>query len=298
MRNHAKYSILLGAVGTLFIGLYFYLSSISPVSNLFRQKTTREAILQQANAALARADLLDLDLARSLEMEYDQDLLVYAQRYNDSQLPEHFFPITIWRVTWQGKIETKKALPEDVSLSVTYDNTGRLVGMEFVHPELNRPPNYKESQALRKAKAYLREQHVDVNSLTLSNKSFRKDNRVLTHSFTFTKRSPVAPNLEEYYEINVTGRTPSYYRAHIVSTTEILDRPKTYKTALIISVAVAGILWAALGLLVVTFFLKRLKRDVIEFKRGIWFSLGVFILTATSIVIESWPDMATATSGR
>jgi len=259
-----------------------------PIAGLVRPSVTRAEVLALAQRAFDRSYLGDYDLQRQTKVNLDKNLLTYAQMHFDNRLPPDFYPIGDWEISWQGDIETKKEGLQPASFLVKYDFSGKLVELQQDYPGLQQPPNYKESEALRVAQEFFTEQFVDAGTLT--NKSINRDSHVLTYDLTFSKQSRTAPELWETYDIRLTGRNVAYYRARITFDPEVVIFPESYQTSEYASLIMVGILWASMVILILITFFKRLRHDVLEFRRAFWLGFLVCFTLWPALALQGWPD--------
>ncbi|RMF62269.1 MAG: hypothetical protein D6743_12305 [Calditrichaeota bacterium] len=278
---------VLGMAGILF---YFWLSSRSNLNALFRQDRSRGEIVALAEEAFQQSEFAEYKMSRRVNLDLDRTLLHYAQLRDLPREPGVFYPVAVWEVTWKGKTPTKKEGLQDVEFSLSYDFSGKLVGLTKASPNLNRPPNLEEEEALAEAKRFLRQKGVDVSLLRLSNKIINKDDRVLNYDFTFSKPSPIAPELKEVFDLHITGETVTDYRARVVFSSDAYLVPPAQKTAEVVSAIAMLAVWTGLAVLLLLLFFKRLRHDELEFKRARWLGLLVLVLTWIYIALQTRPE--------
>ncbi len=283
-----RVTILTACAGCLLIGLYFWLAANLPVAGILKPSVTQAEVIEQAQTIYDRSELYEYVLTREVQVELDKNLLTYAQTHLANRLPDGFYPVASWNVTWSGQIQTKKEGPQPASLSVKYDFSGKLIEMLQDYPDLQRPPNYKESEALQAAQDFLTDLYID--DLSLSNKVISRDSRVLTYDFIFSKPSAIARELRETYEVRIMGRNVAYYRGRITFDPEVIILPESYKTSETVSLVSAGIIWSILCCLVIISFIKRLRRDLLEFKRAFWIGFAACFLVWPALALAGWPD--------
>lgn len=282
-------SILLAALGCIFIAVSFWIADSSKVTRLLYQYVSRDQILEQAQQVYRKSEFSDYVLKRKIDLNVDASLLRYAQLSFDENKLTEFLPIGRWEIVWKGERYAKKEGKQDIGLTLTYDFKGRLIGLEQTDPNLNKPPNFKESEALTEARKFLNSLGIDTSTISLRNKIINKEERTLHYDFLFTKPSPVSSDLRENYHLKISGRNITSYRARTTIDTDVFCFPESenkFETAAIVSTMVV---WALLGIVVIGTFFKRLKHDAVEFKRAFWLGAVACLMMWTYVALEAWP---------
>ncbi len=277
--------ILLAISGCLLIAAYFWTVSNTKTINLLHQDVPKNEILIQAEQAFNNSEFVDYEMRRKVTLNINKNLLHYAQLKNI----ETFLPVGQWKIIWTGKVATKKEGTQDVRFTVSYDFKGNLVGMEQIGPHLNKPPNFKESEALAEAINFLHSLQVDTSSIILKNNIRNKDDRVLHYDFAFSKPSSVSPELKDNYQVKISGRNITNYRARTLLNHDKFNFSEYDKTSEIIAYILMIILWVIISLFIIGIFIKRLKHDELEFKRALWLGVAAFIFMWLYMGIETWP---------
>jgi len=293
LNSSKKKTIFLAALGCVAIAGYFWLitgSDLGKISDLLRQTVSKQTILEKATQAYQSSELAEFDLPLDIDLKLNDNLFTYAEIHLNNQLPDAFYPIASWDMTWSGKTETKEVDDQPVYYKVKYDLAGNLVRLEQDAPELKRPPNFKEAEALAEAKLFLQNHNVDTSVTQLTNKSTTQDERVLTYDLTFSKPSPVSADLRESYAVRIVGRNIVRYRARVVFDRDQPLTPASHQSAKIISHVVAMAVWTLIAVFLIAGFFKRLRHDEIEFKRAVRVGGGVFLLMFAMIALETWPE--------
>ncbi len=279
---------MLALLGCACIAAFLGIAARSKTIKLLQQHVTKNQILELAEQSYQQSEFADYQLTKKVDLKIDNLLLRFAQLHTEPT--RDFLPIGEWEVAWKGKIETKKEGQQDVSFTVRYDFKGNLVGLEQSSPNLNKPPNFKESEALFEAKQFLLAQNVDTTGIGLQDNTMKKDERVLHYQFEFSRPSRLSPNLLERYAVNLSGRNVTSYAAKIAIDTEKYSFPATQQTTEYVFVTAVFITWILIGIFLISVFFRRLKHDLLEFKRAIWAALAAFLFMFVYLAIDMWPD--------
>lgn len=251
--------------------------------------------MEFAEQAYQQSEFADYQLTKRIDLKIDNLLLRFAQLHVDPA--RDFLPIGEWEVAWKGKVATKKEGEQDVSFTVRYDFKGNLVGLEQSSPNLNKPPNFKESEALFEARQFLLAQNVDTTGITLRDNTINKEDRVLNYHFEFSRPSQLSPNLLERYDVNLSGRNVTNYSAKTAINTEKYSFPAAQRTSEYVFATAAFIAWILIGIFLISVFFRRLKHDLLEFKRAFWGALAAFTLMFVYLAFDMWPDWKEAVIG-
>ncbi|NIV94834.1 SpoIIE family protein phosphatase [candidate division KSB1 bacterium] len=281
-------AILLALFGCLLIALYFWISSHSKPTQLLHQHVPKGEILAKAEDAYYKSPFVDYNLQQDVDLSIDDDLMHYAQLHLKDT--DKFLPIGRWEISWTGEIQTKKEGAQEVKFSVSYDFRGNLIELEQNSPELNNPPNFKESEAILEAKRYLYSFDIDTATISLRNKIINKEDLTLKYDFLFTKRSSVSPDLIEDYHITISGRNITSYRARTIIDRDRYNFPESGHDFEVAGIITSMSVWFLTGIFLTVLLLKRLKHDLLEFKRGLWVGVVVLVLMWLRIALEDWAE--------
>ncbi|HEX9652522.1 MAG TPA: hypothetical protein VGA99_02330, partial [bacterium] len=244
--------------------------------------------MELAEEAYQQSEFAKYDLTKRVEIKIDNQLLRFAQLNLDPQ--GHFLPIGTWEISWQGTLESKKEGPQEVGHTLRYDFGGKLVGLEQNSPNLNKPPNFKESEALFEAKRFLHIQSVDTSGLVLRDNTFNQEDRVLRHHFEFNRPSQLSPYLLETYDVNVSGRNITSYAGKVTIDSDKYAFPASQRTSEIVYITAAFVAWALIAVFLLSVFFRRLKDDLLEFRRAFWIALASFIFMLVYLTMDMWPN--------
>jgi hypothetical protein len=272
-------------LGCACIAAFFGLAARSKTVKLLHQHLSKSQILELAEAVYQQSEFAQYQLSKSVDLKVDDQLLRFAQLHLE---PQQFLPLGEWEISWRGTIETRKEGPQDASLILRYDFKGNLIGLEQTSPNLNKPPNFKESEALLEAKRFLRQQNIDTTGLQLRDKTINEE-RVHRYEFEFRRPSPLSSNLVESYSVAITGRNIARYAAKTIIDAETYSSPAGQRTAEIVYITAASVAWILISIFLISVFFRRLKHDLLEFKRAFWAALAAFVFIFSYLTIDMWP---------
>ncbi|NIR48255.1 hypothetical protein GWO43_07300, partial [candidate division KSB1 bacterium] len=235
-----------------------------------------------------KSPFVDYNLQQDVDLSIDDDLMHYAQLHLPDK--DEFLPIGRWEINWTGEIQTKKEGTKEVQFSVGYDFKGNLIELEQDSPELNNPPNFKESEAILEAKRYLHSFDIDTASVSLRNKIINKEDLTLEYDFLFTKPSSVSSDLIEDYHVTISGRNITSYRARTIIDRERFTFPESEHDFEVAGIITSLSIWFLTGIFLTVLFFKRLKHDLLEFKRGLWLGVVILVLMWLRVALEDWAE--------
>lgn len=282
-------SIQLALIGCVCIGLFFWVVDKSSLLHLLKPRFTQSDVLELAQEMYRTSEFVRYDFPHEVDLNLDEDLLNYAQIKSVESPSKGFFPIASWEVIWRGEVETKEGV-EDALFSVRYDFQGNLVELEQQAPFFNRPPNFEESEALDEANAFLQRLGIDPTDVTLKNKIINKEEQVLNYDFVFTRPSPIAEDLSETYDVHISGRTITDYRAHVTFDSEDEIYGSLHETSRSTALIATLLVWIAIGVLIIATFIRKLKHDELEYKRALWLAGLAALVTWGYIALNTWPN--------
>jgi MFS family permease len=280
-------TVLFALLGSAFIAVYIWIASESKIARLLHHQVPKNQILELADLAISQTEFLAYDLPKKVELSIDNHLLRFAQLNLNGQTDS--LPIGQWEIAWRGQIHPKKEGPQDVSFVVKYDFKGTLIGLEQNSPNLKKPPNFKEEEAVAEALRFLYALKIDTTSIAQKNKIINKEDRALHYNFTFSKPSLVSPRLQENYYINISGRNITQYTAKTTIEQDESDLEQQ-KTSEMVYLTAMFVVWTVLSIFLISIFFKRLKHDLLEFKRAFWLGVAVFIFMFIYLATEAWPN--------
>ncbi len=282
------YPMLLAMAGCIGIAAFFSMNASLRAVKLLNKMHAESEFIERATAAFKRSDLAEFPLSRATRVGVNKRLFNYAQTRFNSSLPEAFFPVGNWRVSWSGPVETRKEGTQEASFVVEYDFTGRLIHFEQSAPQLRKSRNLKEPTALREALRCLHDYGVDTTRVRLSSKIVNRDERLLRYDFTFEKPSPISDELLESYEIKLAGSNVVSYDAAVDVATEEVITPPAYRTADIASKVLGILVWILVVLFAFVRFFKKLRHDELEFRRGLQIGFIALLLTSGAVLSVEW----------
>jgi hypothetical protein len=224
---------------------------------------------------------LSVDLTRFnrvVSIGINKNLLRYAQYYRgqNGEFPD--LSVGYWNIAWQEK-NTSEANP-DTSFYIRYDFAGNLIGFREKgnNPESEKTKNFSEYNAHLEATYFLESLNIDAESLVTSNKEITEKGKKLKYRFTFKNKLRKYPGLQEKYIVEIIGSGIISYRLEQTYDPQITgELSKNYSTE--IAEIVLIFTWVTLIFIIIAEFIKKLRRDELEFKRAFIFG----IITALSL---------------
>jgi hypothetical protein len=283
---------LLAALGVLCLAAYFGVLADSNLARLLRFEKSSEEILALAQQAFEQSPLGAHTLAHDYEITLDENLLRYAQEH---ALPESLRAQLImarWRIEREGEIATRADKKSKARFAVEYDLSGKLVGFNQTHPELNDSLKLAEPEAVRLAKDFLRAQGIDTTALALAEKKTTEEERVSKHNFTFTRACVFDDGLMESFSVNVAGREVTDYGRELERVKSPGDKFSAREIDAISAGLAAVAVWFIVSVVLLILFLRRLRHDELEFRRAWWWGLLGLLLFGTAWALQAWPRWA------
>jgi len=290
--------IVMGAIGIILTSAYFFLVTTSPLVDFLHPHESREKILSMAESFYQQLSINHHRFDRSTSAGIDEDLLAYAQYYRkkNKQYPE-LVP-GFWIIDWHLTSDSNKPYQLRRFFQIRYDFKGNLLGFrdnvsDPAAAESNN--NISEEDALFEAKYFLGEYGIKTDSLVVVNREITQKGPSTKHKFVLENKSEAYTGLLDQYTVELVGSRITSYQ---------LDREIDNKKIRIAGTSkdkgIAGILmiiiWAIIILTLIVRFIKKLRRDELEFKRALWLGMGLglggFIMVAISVWrMGSWVEI-------
>ena len=281
--NRENIKIIAGAVtGILLTALYFLFIMKSPLVDFLRPTKAKQDILADA-AAFSREFPVDLSRQEpAVSVKINEKLLRFVQYYRAEEGEFPNLSVGYWDIYWRGRDEagtTSKYLS-----GVKYDFSGNLVEFRKRVKDLNvdRLKDLSEDDAFLEARYFLETLNINTPSLVITNKDINKEGKKTVHKFTFKNKLRVYPGLIETYTVEVFGSKIKYFRldkTYDPQVTGHLEKDVSNE----IGEVVAIFTWLTICFILAVQFIKKLRRDELEFKRafyiGILITLAMFILS-------------------
>jgi hypothetical protein len=284
-RHSSVKSILAALAGIACIVLYFVQVMQSPTVQLLRPSTPREKILENADSFLKQLNLEPTHFTRTISSKIDDHLFKYVQYYKKKYHSYPGLPVGHWEVIWKEKKRS-----HDYA-GVDYDFEGNLTGFRMRHKDIA----YKENSditvddALVEAKYFLETQDIKTTSLVLANKDITEKNKITTYKLTLKNKIKPYPHVTDTYEFELIGDRIVSYRLNRVVEPGVPGMQKE-DMEIMIAYILRIIVWLMIILIIAFLFIRRLRKDELEFKRALWLGIAgaivVFAMIASKMVNE------------
>jgi hypothetical protein len=291
-------TILLAVIGLAFIVLFFVLVTQSPTVQLLKPRVSKQEILSQAESYFNQLLADPTDFTREISAETDLNLFRYVQYYKKTN---HKFPgLTVgrWKVVWKEKQPSSAVMEEkqpDNGFEITFDFSGNLVGFHIKRKSfvVEDTAELSEDDVVMDAKFFLESINIKTQSLVTTNRDIKKTDDSTTYKFTLKDKVSRYPHVTDTYIFeNVGNRITSYQWNQVVDLKTIGQTNHVVESA--ISVILMAITWLTIiGVIMVTF-LRKLRKDELEFKRALWIGIVSAVLLFIIIIVirgARWDDL-------
>jgi hypothetical protein len=277
-------TILLAIIGLIFIALYFVLTIHSPAIRLIKPHIPKEEILSKAESFFNQLLADPTGFEREITPEIDLNLLRYVQYHKKKY---HRYPGLIiggWEVVWREK----KADQSPYVFKIKFDFDGTLLGFHIAKKNfvLEDTSKLSEDDAVMEAKYFLESLNIKTQSLITTNRDIKKTNDSTTYKFTLKDKTNPYPHVTNTYIFEYVGyRIVSYQWNRIVDLKTIGQTNHVVESA--ISVIMMIIVWLTIIGIIFVSFIKKLRKDELEFKRAIWMGIVTAVLLIIMISVVS-----------
>ncbi len=283
--------LLLASLGVLGLVAFFFVLADSPLLRLLHFEKSREAILAQAQQAFEASPLAQASLPRDYEVTVSKSLLKYAQQHALSDSARAQLSYARWEVRWSGANKEDEDTEKKSHFALEYDLAGRLVGFSQAYPGLKDSVKVPEAEAMRRAKEFLLAQGLDTATVRLTQKKITEEDQVSKYNFRFERALALGAELTEVFTLDLAGSGVTNYERKVEHTkpneAERFDAEQITEIAAYIS---AVVVWFVFSLVLIVTFFRRLRHDELEFKRARWWGLLGFVVVATAIAFQAWPE--------
>ncbi len=279
-------TILLAFLGIVLMGVFFYLVKQSPTVQLLKTSIPREKILLKAESYFKQLNADPAKFQRRISAGIDEELLRYAQYYKKNQGNFPGLSVGTWKTTWKDKnagiFDEENFLP---AFEITFDFSGKLIGFRIGEKNLVLPDNSTLSQddeedVEMEARFFLESQDIKTTSLVITNKEFKTTDHSTTYSFTLKSKKSPLPGIIDTYSFEFIGKRKQI--THYQWNREV-DWGKAFGLPKIpTGESVPGILliiaWLAITGIIIVHFIRKFRKDELEFKWALRLGLAIFIL--------------------
>ncbi|UCH92370.1 MAG: SpoIIE family protein phosphatase [Candidatus Aminicenantes bacterium] len=273
--------ILLAVIGIALVVLYFVLVMQSPTVRLLKPNISKEEILSKAESFFIQLIVDPTQFKREISAEIDEKLLQFVQFHRKTT---HQFPgltLGYWKIIWKD-IHVSSMLEENrpsPGFEITFDFNGELIGFHIRKSNLvlKGAASLTEDDALLEAKYFLESLNIKTTSLVTTNKDIKTTGESTIYKFTLKKKENPYPHLTETYTFEIMGdRIVSYWWDRVVDPEAVGQSGKIIES--VISEILMAITWLAIIVIIIVHFIRKLRRDELEFKRALWMGIGLAVL--------------------
>ncbi len=285
-QNRKARHILPACAGVICIVLFFFLFNRSPLVDFLKPRLSDPELLEHAESFFARAVKDYTGYTRTDTSELDQQLLSYVQYYRKEhgRFPEIVpgFRKFVWRKAGLAKIGDVPPLFE-----VSYDFSGNFVGFSNNLPPgesinaLAEGAGIAEDDAQFEAQYFLGELGVNMENLEVAKKEIREAGDKPRYTFAYENVSIRYPEITNRYTVKLSGGQIVFFQWKRVPNSEKYPALRT-GSDFAVPMILMFIAWTVLLLTQLIRFLRKLRRDELDFKRALWagFIIGIIGLMA------------------
>lgn len=283
--------ILMAALGIVFTAAYFVLIRTSPLVEFLKPRETRENVLSMAESFYGKLPVAQRDDEPQVFIRLDPGLLEYVQYYRRKN---HRFPDLVpgyWSIVW-GTLSRNDRSKESRFFEVKYDFNGNLIGFTDNTGNTGKGdsmPDSNEDDALFEAKYFLGEYGIRVASLIVVNKEISKRGDRTLYKFLLENSEEQYPGLLYRYTVQLLGGRVIEYRVDRVIAKKTLSGPG-HAGDNALSYALMVITWLVIVLTLIVRFVKKLRKDELEFNRALWLGIVLGGLVFIDTVIRHRHD--------
>ncbi|MCI0471064.1 MAG: SpoIIE family protein phosphatase [Candidatus Aminicenantes bacterium] len=282
---------ILGAViGLMLTAVFFFLIAKSPLIVFLRPTATKQEILANA-ASFCRSLPADIDRFKQKVFIYiDRDLLRYAQYYRKENGKFPDLNPGYWHIAWYDKNDRKTS--HESAFYVRYNFKGDLIEFRKREKDLEseKRQNFEEDDALVEAIYFLQSLNIETKSLVIADKEINEKSKQIKYRFTLKNKLRKYPALIEKYTVEILGSRIGFFKMEqIVDYQVIGDLGKDYSKR--VTDILLILTWLTLCFILIAQFIKKLRKDELEFKRAFWIGSAIALMLFLLIVLkERGPD--------
>lgn len=284
--------IMIGIIGVILIVLYFSLIMSSPLIDFLKFHGSKEEILSKAESFHRKLPLSRTLFERRISVGIDKDLLTYAQYYMKKNRKHPGLAPGYWTIDWRLTSQSNVPNWSKRFFQVKYDFNGNLVGFidKASDPALpGSNDSITDEDALFEAKYFLGEYGIKTGSLEVINKEISGKGPNIEYKFVLENKSGEYPGLLDRYAVELAGSRVTSYRLK-----RVIDRKKVKglgdREDRGIAIIMILITWGFIFLVIIVRFIKKLRKDELEFKRAVWMGMVLGLLIFAALVILFWRE--------
>ncbi|MCX6580805.1 MAG: PP2C family protein-serine/threonine phosphatase [Candidatus Aminicenantes bacterium] len=283
--------ILLAAAGVIFTAVYFFLMTTSPLVQSIRPHESTENILSAANSFFHKVSVNHSRFDRIISSGIDNNLLKYAQYYNEKNRGYPDLAPGYWSIRWiPSDRDRGSADRRNPYLETRYDFNGGLIGFTDNTGETggkNSDDNISEEDALFEAKYFLGEYGIKTDSLAVTDREISRKGNHTQYKFVLENKSKKYPGLLYQYTVELSGNRVANYQLNRVldaKTTRVSGDHEDSNPAYIVWV----VTWFIIFIFIVVRFMQKLRRDELEFARALRTGIAMGLLMIISTAAGGW----------
>jgi hypothetical protein len=294
-------TILLAIIGIVFIVLYFVLVTQSPTVQLLKPQVSKEEILSNAESYFNQLIADPTEFTREISAEIDLNLFRYVQYHKKTNNKFPGLTVGRWKVVWKEKQPSSAVMEEkrpNNGFEITFDFSGNLVGFHIKRKSfvLEDTADLSEDDLVMEAKFFLESFNIKTQSLVTTNRDIKKTDDSTTYNFTLKDKVNPYPHVTDTYIFEYVGnRIASYQWNQVVDLKTIGQTNHVVEAA--IPVILMVITWLTIIGFIIVFFLRKLRRDELEFKRALWIGIVSAVLLFIMITVISGIRLDTILGG-
>jgi len=289
-KQHLK-TILLAVIGLVLMVLFFVLVTQSPTVQLLKPQVSKEEILSKAESYFNQLIADPIEFTREISTEIDLDLFRYVQYYKKTA---HKFPGLIvgrWKVVWKERHPSSEVMGETQpgsGFEITFDFSGNLVGFKIKKKSfvLADTADLSEDDVVMEAKFFLESFNIKTQSMFTTNRDIKKTDDSTTFKFTLKDKVNPYPYVTNTYNFEYVGNRIVGYQWNQVVDLKAIDQTN-HVVESAISVILMVITWLTIIGFIIVSFLRKLRRDELEFKRALWLGIISAVLLFIMITVFS-----------
>ena len=280
--------------GLILITLFFILMAESDTVELVRpdRGISVPEVMERADSFFDSYKLSGKrkgEYRKKVSSSIDKALFRYAQTFKQETGRFPDLPSGEWTIEWTDpELDSMgKRHMKDV-FSVSFDFDGRLTGLEINTRNLrfNSPGQSSEEDAYVKAAFFLELQGIDTKNLVTAKKDFKGNAAdIMTYGFEFKTKVENYPHVTEIYRLKVTGGEVVFFDREYRLDRNALGWNKDRNRRRFAYILLV-IIWLFIILMVLMVFLKKLRRDELEFRHALWVGSGLAVLVGVAFALN------------
>jgi Stage II sporulation protein E (SpoIIE) len=288
--------ILFAFIGLTGTGTYFFLVQQAPPVKLLNpnRDITKAEIIEKAESFFKQFPTREMKgikpFTQIVTTRIDESLFRYAQYHKEQSGKFPDLPVGSWRVTWLIKsVGSDSNYKKFRVFDIFLDFNGDLLGFEAnrSYIDFRDQKELKVDDAPMEARYFLETLGIETKSLVLTNKDISETPEKATiYKFTLKNKITIYPHLTETYRFEiVAGRVIGYWKESSLDRDQLgWNRKNREGMADFLAKAIT---WMAVCLILIIMFIRKLRRDELEFKHALRLGIFTALLVAVSLAASS-----------